>query len=276
MTQDPPIPQGPPTERHVRVPDYAGVPERGMYRPEQGLWRTLLEITFVFGCFCAWLVVQEYTAIGSKLDSLTGGSPLYGQVAANGCLVLILVALVTVTGGSSHRDLGLRRAGAVRDLGLGFAAAAPAYCATAALSIVLALVATHFLGSSLEAMAEDKSHILSVVSTVPPWMVVPLALFIGLYEELLFRGFLLGRLARLTGSIPGAIVSSSVAFGLMHLPSQGWIGFVQTSFLGLILALLCVWRKSLWPAMACHAGIDMAGMYLVLILAWLQEHYGLL
>ena len=242
MTDKPPVSQDAPTARQQRVLDYAAVPECGLYGSTQGTWRSLLEIVLVLGCFCGWLVAQGSPAVGSRLDSLFGGSPIYGQVVANGCVVLTLIVLVTVLGGSSHRDLGLRGSGVVRDLGLGFLAVVPAYCWTAMLSVALAVLAAQFTETSLEAMAEDKLQMLTLVAGVSPLMVVPLTLLIGLYEELLFRGFLLGRLVKLTGSVPVSIILSSAVFGLMHLPGQGWMGFVQTSFLGLILALLSVCR----------------------------------
>ena len=189
-------------------------------------------------------------------------------------VAVALVAAVTVAGRSTPAGLGLVRSQLGRDLGIGFLVVIPAYCWTAVVSIVLTVLAAHFSDQPLETIAEQKMQMLEMVGTISPLMVVPLTLFVGLYEELLFRGFLLGRLVSLTRSTTLAVVLSSLAFGLMHLPSQGVVGFLQTSFLGAILALLAVWRKSLWPAMACHAGIDMVGIFLVLIITRLTPLLG--
>ena len=241
---------------------------------EQIKLRSLVEIAVVFGGFCGWLGLQGATALGQWLTSLFVGSPVYGQIACNGCVAVVLVAAVTVAGRSTPAGLGLVRGRIGRDLGIGFLVVIPAYCWTAVVSIVLTVLAAHFSGQPLETIAEQKMPMLEMVGTISPLLVVPLTLFVGLYEELLFRGFLLGRLVSLTRSTTAAVVLSSLAFGLMHLPSQGVVGLLQTSFLGAILAVLTVWRKSLWPAMACHAGIDMVGIFLVLIITRLTPLLG--
>jgi len=88
-------------------------------------------------------------------------------------------------------------------------------------------------------------------------------------EELLYRGFLITRIAEILGGekrawlIAAAI--SSVAFGLAHY-EWGPMGMVQTTFMGAALAF--AWFKSkrnLWVVILAHAYMDtilMIQMYL--------------
>jgi len=79
----------------------------------------------------------------------------------------------------------------------------------------------------------------------------------GIWEELLYRGFLIWFLTPLTGMI-GAVLLSSVLFGIGHA-YQGWRGMLTTGFVGLIMAVLYVLTASLWWVMAVHAAIDIYG-----------------
>ncbi|OQX91871.1 MAG: hypothetical protein B6D58_05920, partial [candidate division Zixibacteria bacterium 4484_95] len=73
---------------------------------------------------------------------------------------------------------------------------------------------------------------------------IMLSLIAGVTEELCFRGFVITRLAILTGSVwPGAILGA-VSFGLGHL-YQGWAGVAIIGIYGLLFSLLFIARGSL-------------------------------
>ena len=84
----------------------------------------------------------------------------------------------------------------------------------------------------------------------------------GIWEELLFRGFLIWFLAPYAGVV-GAVAISTLAFGLGHA-YQGWRGIPRTGVIGLILAAAYVAGGSLWWVMAAHALLDLYGG----LLAW--------
>lgn len=79
-------------------------------------------------------------------------------------------------------------------------------------------------------------------------------------EEVIYRGFLINRIAEICGSGKAAwriaVVISAVVFGLVHF-SWGLFGVVQTMFMGLALAIayLVVDRK-LWVLILAHAYMD--------------------
>lgn len=78
-------------------------------------------------------------------------------------------------------------------------------------------------------------------------------------EEVIYRGFLINRIASLSGQRHRwkvAVVASAIVFGLAHY-SWGPAGMVQTGFMGLALgaAYLRVGRR-LWVTILAHAYLD--------------------
>ncbi|MEZ6123066.1 MAG: ABC transporter permease subunit/CPBP intramembrane protease [Planctomycetaceae bacterium] len=84
---------------------------------------------------------------------------------------------------------------------------------------------------------------------LPTWLVVAVfAVTPAICEEIAFRGFILSGLAR-GGRLGIAVVISSLMFGIVHLiPQQAF----NAALMGLILGLLAVYSRSLFPAIAFH------------------------
>jgi membrane protease YdiL (CAAX protease family) len=76
----------------------------------------------------------------------------------------------------------------------------------------------------------------------------------GLCEEFLFRGFWIGALSPVLRWWGAAAIGVPV-FGLLHA-YQGRKGVVRTALGGLVLTLVVALTRSLLPAMAIHAMID--------------------
>ncbi|HET6588118.1 MAG TPA: CPBP family intramembrane glutamic endopeptidase [Oleiagrimonas sp.] len=75
-----------------------------------------------------------------------------------------------------------------------------------------------------------------------------------LVEELIFRGVLLsGLMSRMKAG--WAVALSALIFGCVHLPDFkfAWYAIPALVLLGVVLALLRLRTRSLWPAMAAHA-----------------------
>jgi membrane protease YdiL (CAAX protease family) len=81
-----------------------------------------------------------------------------------------------------------------------------------------------------------------------------LALFVpaAIHEELVFRGYLFQKPARL--NLTAAILVTSFLFAFVHggNPSVGWIALVNIFLAGLLLALSWVWRRNLWIPIGMH------------------------
>jgi membrane protease YdiL (CAAX protease family) len=100
-----------------------------------------------------------------------------------------------------------------------------------------------------------------------------MAVSAGVWEELVYRGFLVWFLVPLTG-IAGAVVISALIFGLAHL-YQGFRGFMTSMVLGLIFAAFYLLTASLWWLMIVHAAMDIAGGITTFRIKRIAAHHGL-
>lgn len=83
-----------------------------------------------------------------------------------------------------------------------------------------------------------------------------LSLAAGVFEELVFRGFLPLFLVPWTGSYLAGALPVAVVFGFLHA-YQGRHGIARTAFMGALLAAGVGWTGSLWPSIFAHAALDL-------------------
>jgi len=88
-----------------------------------------------------------------------------------------------------------------------------------------------------------------------------LVIVVAAAEETIFRGYLILRLQAVTAS-PAAAVFSSVTFALGH-GYEGSAGVVTVGVMGLVLALVYLWRQSLVAPMVMHFLQDFIGTVLL-------------
>ncbi len=206
-----------------------------------------------------------------------GGILLGGMQGRPAALILSAFPLGTLmllaTGLSIRRDtswreslgLGHQRLGAT----LGWSLLG--FIGTYVVNLVLigAYLAAH---GNLEAIAAHRAIWLGSLAELPTEVILPLAAFAAIWEEAVFRGFLLGRLrasmpvrdsriARLRRDML-AVVATGLLFGAGH-GYQGLLGVGQTALVGIALGGLTVWRKSLWPAIGAHLAIDAFGLVMI-------------
>lgn len=77
------------------------------------------------------------------------------------------------------------------------------------------------------------------------------AFFVGIYEEIVFRGWVLTFLLTRWGVGEKALATSALFFGLTHIHMGWWAALVTTMF-GYIFGLLYVWRKNLVVPIILH------------------------
>ena len=107
--------------------------------------------------------------------------------------------------------------------------------------------------------AEDISYLLPRTPLEKGFWIM-LSLSAGITEEICFRGYVITRMARLTGSVwPGAILGA-ISFGIGHL-YQGWGGAVMIMIYGFMFSLLFLARGSLIPCIIAHALQDMLAAF---------------
>jgi uncharacterized protein len=82
-------------------------------------------------------------------------------------------------------------------------------------------------------------------------LAVVLVAVVAVSEETIFRGYLIRRLQAATSSTTAAVLLSSVIFALGH-GYEGSLGVVTVGVMGLIFALLYLWRQSLVVPIVLH------------------------
>ncbi|MGH9378837.1 MAG: CPBP family intramembrane glutamic endopeptidase [Terriglobia bacterium] len=121
------------------------------------------------------------------------------------------------------------------------------------------------LGLLLEGLGwwpEESALVRRLIPRTPGeklWALFAVAPTAGVCEEFIFRGYLLPNLNNLTHSIALAWALSSIAFGLCHA-YQNFSGAARATLLGALLAAPVVFVHSLYPAVAAHFLIDVAGL----------------
>lgn len=86
-----------------------------------------------------------------------------------------------------------------------------------------------------------------------------LVVVVAICEEVIFRGYLILRLENVTGSMRAAILLSAILFSLGH-GYEGSAGVVTVGALGLVFALVYLWRGSLVAPMVMHFLQDFIGI----------------
>ena len=88
-----------------------------------------------------------------------------------------------------------------------------------------------------------------------------LVLVVALAEETVFRGYLILRFKALTASPATAVLLSAAIFSLGH-GYEGSAGVATVGFMGLVFALVYLWRQSLVAPMVMHFLQDFIGIVL--------------
>lgn len=108
----------------------------------------------------------------------------------------------------------------------------------------------------------DKAKVVLKRLKITPRTKAQLAVFLavavtaGVWEELLYRGFLMWFL--MPDGVAVAVIGSSLVFGLGHA-YQGARGMLVTAGVGLVFALAYAATASLWWLMLAHALVDIHG-----------------
>jgi membrane protease YdiL (CAAX protease family) len=74
---------------------------------------------------------------------------------------------------------------------------------------------------------------------------------VAFIEESAYRGYLISRLTKMSGSKVAGVLVASAGFAFGHL-YQGTGGAVLLFFYALMFAVLFLWTKSLWPCILAH------------------------
>lgn len=179
--------------------------------------------------------------------------PRYWQIVVRGWVVVGLVIGTWLLLGRNFAMLGLVPSLRGWDLA-GFAAVA--------LGVVVLVIQLLRLKSLPDKRLKKALRSLDRMKVAPTTggelaVFMAVAVTAGVWEELVYRGFLIWFLAPVVG-LAGAMILSSFIFGMGHA-YQGAPGVAVTTFVGFMFALLYILSGSLWWLMAAHALIDVYG-----------------
>jgi membrane protease YdiL (CAAX protease family) len=180
-------------------------------------------------------------------------------ILTQGILILGGLRLLLALRGQRWTDVGLK-AFRVRDIGLALVAMAACFAANILLTGAVSALLPGEVNEHLQLLEKIASRLGAGVR------VAALMFFVGVYEEMAARGFLLARARSALGGTWVPVLLSSALFGLGHL-YQGWIGVAQTFAIGVILAFLTVRWGTLWPAILAHASVNTVSLFIAQRLA---------
>lgn len=151
--------------------------------------------------------------------------------------------------------LGLGRSMSWSDIGIGLLSLLPYYVMSGVLVLLLAGVFS-FIDVNQAQNIPYQNLVLRYEYIIAFIALVVLA---PVVEELIFRGYFLGKM---TQSVKPwlAVVVTSLVFGLLHLPGEvtasgvtlQWAVMLDTFALGLVLGALRIWTGSVWASILLH------------------------
>jgi CAAX protease family protein len=208
------------------------------------------------------LVVLAAVFVAGVVDLVSRDLRFPALILTQGILILGGLRLLLALRGQRWTDVGLK-AFRTRDIALALVAMAACFAANILLTgAVFALLP----GEVDEHLQLLERIALRLGEEIPFAGVAALMFFVGVYEEMAARGFLLSRARSALGGTWAPVLLSSLLFGLGHL-YQGWIGVAQTAAIGVILAGLTVRWGTLWPAILAHASLNTVSLFIAQRLA---------
>lgn len=231
------------------------------------------QILLVVVPFAFWLLLSDRLGFGLLAGRLPGGAGPLLHIAATAAVALLLVSIALAREPDRLDALGLGPMRPIAAFGWGILGLVCSYLASSAAAGIFFALTQRSVSNEIAGKAQWTSRL----GVIPLGWVVPLAVFVGIYEEVLFRGFLLGRLRlALAGLGPRAevaiaVLASSLLFACGHV-YQGGLGVTQTFAMGVVLALVAVRTGSVWPCIVAHGLVDTIGLFVLHGLAPMLDH----
>jgi membrane protease YdiL (CAAX protease family) len=250
MELENPVPQGDPSKPVISSP----IPQKtNLFVGEHGLrcgWRLLIYLLMVIAAAAAISIMVRHFWRPPR------GVPSPGVSALQEAISFALVfGAAWVMSRIEHRSVGEYGLPLSDAFGwkfwLGF------LFGLVEISVLIGLIAA-FGGYWFGPLALHGSEILK-------WGLIHMVLFIfvGFFEEFLFRGYVQYTLADGIGFWPAGIILS-VVFGALHLgnPGEGWVGAASVVLIGLFFVFTLRRTGSLWYAVGLHASFDWGETFL--------------
>ncbi len=191
--------------------------------------------------------------------TLEGGNPhspiLSCLLILNDLAYISLIAFFLWRNGEPFTNIGWKFDGIKKEAALGAGLFLP-------LMVCVSLIEKGFKYLGLSSHMNHLPKFLALNSPEEISLVCVLIIVVAIAEETIFRGFLMLRLSRLTGSLSASVIISSVLFSLGH-GYEGFATMVTICISSMIVALIYAWRKSLAAPIVIHLLIDLYPLVLM-------------
>lgn len=199
----------------------------------------------------ALLLVGASSVMIGMVGVFIGRQRFFLLLLIHGAVILLGLRLLLAMRGQGWQHLGLQGI-ALKDFGRTLIALLSCIGA----NIVLTTLIFSLDPQPLQKHLDQLQLIAAQLSREIPLLgVAAMMFFVGVYEEIMARGFLLNRCRTALGGVWAPILLSSFLFGLGHI-YQGGVGVAQTTLFGIVLAVLTLRWGTLWPAIFAHATLN--------------------
>jgi membrane protease YdiL (CAAX protease family) len=219
-------------------------------------WRAVLQLVLLLVAGVAGALIGSVLMAGVQLRDERWAHVFITAFAGLAC---ILAAFAMVLSARQRLSaIGWRVNNILADIGLGLAGAFGIYIVMMIAAMILVLVRPDLMNRTTEAQE-------AIEKTIPrasvPMMVLFMA-FVALWEEIVFRGFLLTRLFAIFRRWWLTVLVGGLLFSLGH-GYQGVVATVVIGCVGIVLGAMFVWRRSLLPVVAFHMTFNLIGLLLL-------------
>ena len=246
----------------------AGDPIRDddMLLPTSSAGRALVDALVILAIFLLLQVVGAglvMVVFGTGLEGLgEEGTPAreafirkttLPSVAISAVGLIAAVAIILRWRRQSARSLGLGR----HSLGLNALIGVGAAIIVPVIALIVTAILQVFFPQLIGQMQENADRIMKLFPNIGPLGFALFSMVIGFYEEVVFRGFLMTRLRRATGSWTAGVLISTVVFVVLHAGAQVPAALIAITILSLVFSVITIWRKSLVPVIVAHTLFDL-------------------
>jgi CAAX protease family protein len=163
------------------------------------------------------------------------------------CLILFFV----YRNGEGWQSLGLTAKNGLRELLVGILLYIP-------FTFIVRLI-SHALQWAGVSLPREAPKFLIPDTPAQTVLAIVFLIVVAVTEEVLFRGYLLLRFRQLLKNIPAAVLFSAVIFSVGH-GYQGVAGMIAVGVMGIVFAVVYLWRHSLLAVMVLHFLQDFMAM----------------
>jgi membrane protease YdiL (CAAX protease family) len=166
-------------------------------------------------------------------------------IVKQGSISFVLVALSSILrNGEPLTVIGWRFKNAGKEAILGMWIFIPFFFGAGLLEKGLRMVGFTAPATPLPALIAEKNTAEFLLAAV-------LVIVVALAEETIFRGYLILRFKNITASTAAAVLTSAVIFSLGH-GYEGSAGVITVGVMGVVFALIYLWRQSLVAPVVMH------------------------